>query len=41
MTDVCTVLGLPFDDGMRLGVVVISATKVSNKKKRSIRRGII
>jgi len=41
MTDVCTVLGLPFDDGVKLGVVVISATKGNNEKKGSIRRGII
>jgi len=28
----CTVLGLPFDDGMKLGVVVRSATKEENAK---------
>jgi len=41
MTTVCTVLGLPFDDGVKLGVVVISATKGNNETKGSIRRGVM
>lgn len=34
----CTVLGLPFDDGMKLGVVVRSATK-GTMQKGSVRKG--
>ncbi len=40
MTAVCTVLRLPFDDGVKLGAVVISVIK-GNNEKGSIRRGVI
>ena len=38
MTAVCTVLRLPFDDGVKLGAFVISVTK-GNNAKGSVRKG--
>ncbi len=41
MIVVCIVLGLPFDDGVKLGAFVISATKGNDETKGSIRRGVM